>query len=952
MPARLHLLPWDQPLLPRVVAWLAGDWRGGAPLDLSSLLIVVPTRQSGRRLREALAGFAAEHGQAVFPPRVLLPEGILGGAGAGAASRMETLLAWAAVFREIDLDAFREVFPVDPPARSFAWALRLAGGFARLKATLGEAGLRLADVRRRAGPGFAEAARWEEIAELERRYAARLAARGRRDLQDLRLEAAAAPGVPPGVRRIAVLGTPDPLPLALAALDALARTLPVDIVVAGPLGGEALFDDWGRPRTEAWARRELDLPDFAQRVHLCADPLAQAERVVTCARRYGAPEGRLAVGVADGDVLPFLENGLARAGLAAFDPEGRPFRREAFFALLEGLAALAGEDSFEAAAALARCPAVLEWCAAGARAAGRGFSPARLLAGLDELRARHLPVTLAAARDFAVRLGAAFPEVPAALDDLAGLRRTLTAESFPAGALAALGAVYGGRWIDFADPQDAQLAALADAWRDVVRQAAAAPGAGELAAGDWWELALQLFGDGRRFDEKPAGAIELLGWLELLWEDAPHLIVAGLNDGRVPEAIAGDPFLPEALRAALGLKTNADRLARDAYLLQALAAGRARDGRLDLLFGKTSAAGDPLRPSRLLLRCADGELPERVRFLFRQAEVARASQPWQRAWLLQPRRAAAPAALPVTAFRDYLVCPFRFYLGRVLAMAAVDPEKTELDAADFGTLCHAALEAMGREPALRDCTDAAVLRDFLFAALEQAVRARLGPARTLPLVVQIESARQRLAKAAEVQARERAAGWVIEQVEWRFPDTPAFALAGRAIRGTIDRIDRHEGTGARRVLDYKTADTARQPQPAHCRPAARAGRADAAPEFAQFTVDGRAYVWTDLQLPLYLWALGLAAGAAGAAPPAGVGCGYFNLPKAVGDTGVQVWEGYGDAWHEAALRCARGVAGAIAAGRFWPPAEAVAHDAFAALFHHGVAASVAPEFAAAPEVRP
>jgi len=224
--------------------------------------------------------------------------------------------------------------------------------------------------------------------------------------------------------------------------------------------------------------------------------------------------------------------------------------------------------------------------------------------------------------------------------------------------------------------------------------------------------------------------------------------------------------------------------------------------------------------------------------------------------------------------------------------------------------------------------------------------------RTLPLVVQIESARQRLAKAAEVQARERAAGWVIEHVEWRFPDSPALALGGRAIRGTIDRIDRHEGTGARRVLDYKTADVPRPPRLAHCRPAGRSAGAGAAPEFARFTVDGRPYLWTDLQLPLYLWALGQSADPGGGASPAPAGCGYFDLPKAVGDTGVSLWEAYSPDWHAAALRCALGVAEAIAARRFWPPAESVDHDPFAALFHHGVAASVAPAFAGAGGGRP
>ena len=154
---------------------------------------------------------------------------------------------------------------------------------------------------------------------------------------------------------------------------------------------------------------------------------------------------------------------------------------------------------------------------------------------------------------------------------------------------------------------------------------------------EWWELALDLFGESTRFDDKPADAVELLGWLELLWEDAPHLVVAGFNDGRVPEAVVSDAFLPESLREQLGLKTNAARFARDAYLLAALAAPRGQGGQLDLLVGKVSTAGDPLRPSRLLLLCDDAMLPARVRFLFREIESSRPSLPWRRAWTLRPR---------------------------------------------------------------------------------------------------------------------------------------------------------------------------------------------------------------------------------------------------------------------------------------------------------------------------
>ena len=157
------------------MAFLAGDWTGPEPLDLSRLLILVPTRQSGRRLREALAGYAARRQSAVFPPQVLTPEALLAAATAPTtAPRLEATLAWIEVLRAIELEAFRDVFPTDPPARNFAWSSRLAEQFVRLQSALAEAGLRLADVARRAGPDFPETARWAQLAQLEQRYFERL----------------------------------------------------------------------------------------------------------------------------------------------------------------------------------------------------------------------------------------------------------------------------------------------------------------------------------------------------------------------------------------------------------------------------------------------------------------------------------------------------------------------------------------------------------------------------------------------------------------------------------------------------------------------------------------------------------------------------------------------------------------------------------------------------------
>lgn len=908
-------------MLPQAVAFLAGPWKGGGPLDLSALMVVVPTKQSGRRLREAIAGYAATQGQAAFPPRVLTPDRLIASDATGSeASPLESLLAWAEVFRGLELEEFRSVFPIDPPERNFAWAVRLAQGFARLQGSLAEAGLRLSDVPAKAGADFPEAERWRQIAELERRHTRELASRNLREAQAAKIERAAAPVLPEGIQGIVMLGTPDPLPLALRALAVHAQSVPVEVAVFAPEADAAAFDAWGRPLAETWTTRPFALREFEQRVQLCADPAAQAERVIAVARGYGGSDpGVLGAGVADSEVLPLLEAGLRHAGLAGFNPEGRACHGDGFYQLLAALAGLARDDSFAAVETLARCPDFLEFLPARGNAE---VSAAGSLAALDEMRARHLPPDLAAARRHAPG--------SAALAAVAELRATLVAGVFPENAAAALRLVFGARKFDLARPADALAAESAKAWTEVMRETKEAAAVfGNISNAEWWDVALRLYGELQHSDDKPAGAIELQGWLELLWEDAPHLVVTGLNDGSVPEAVVGDPFLPESLRERLGLKTNAARFTRDAYLLQALAACREQGGRLDLLLGKTSVAGDPLRPSRLLLRCADAELPRRIKFLFSAVESARPNPPWRRAWQLQVPEATLPSRVAVTALRAWLDCPFRFYLSRVLRMEPVDPGKTELDALDFGTLCHAALEAMGNERALRDCTDAAVLREFLLNTLDATAARRFGRELTLPLIVQLESARQRLSRAAEVQAQTRADGWVIEWVEKKF----VLDVGGLVVSGKIDRIDRHERTGAIRVLDYKTSDKPAQPWETHLRPARRD---ETAPEFARFLHRERETVWGDLQLPVYLRAIA-------AEFPGETECGYFNLPKASTETGIARWDEYTRELAESAWRCAEGVAAAIRAREFWPPNEKVRpeYDDFAALFHHGVAESVA-----------
>ena len=59
---------------------------------------------------------------------------------------------------------------------------------------------------------------------------------------------------------------------------------------------------------------------------------------------------------------------------------------------------------------------------------------------------------------------------------------------------------------------------------------------------------------------------------------------------------------------------------------------------------------------------------------------------------------------------------------------------------------------MGRDAAMAACTEPEPLRAFLLAALDREARRKFGDELSLPLLVQLESARQRLSWLAEVQA--------------------------------------------------------------------------------------------------------------------------------------------------------------------------------------------------------
>jgi ATP-dependent helicase/nuclease subunit B len=932
MSVERRFLGWDAPATTKVREFLLPQELTG-PVDLSRDLIVVPTRQAGRRLREALALHCSSRKTALLSLRVVTPAFFLlpeDEAGAVAAP-VEVAAAWADVLMKADLGRYDGLFPARGPSRDFLWALRTGEMIEGLRSTLADGGYSIAGIYRDFGAVLEEKERWHDLAALETAYLERLGTLGLQDPSVWMLQNAESAEPPAGAERVVLAAVPDPTPLMVRKLEHLATRIPIVVLVHAPEALADCFDGWGRPLPAKWRERHIDVPEPDTNIVLSGPPASQSRKVLELMAREAGHFGPadVALGVPDEDVIPFLEADLAGAGLVPFNPAGKPAARHPLVQLLQAFRDLLTEGDYPSVSALMRNSDFLDYLQKKHR-----VLPGRVLEETDLCQNRYLPQSL----DDMVRAlkGPAtrgegrteFPSLAKAVGVIADLVHTFESADVDTSLRSFLQSVYEHRTLNARRPGDSDFVAVAEAIDAALRRLARGPLAA-LGLDEQSALELLLWSLGREsyYPEPEDAIIDLEGWLELPWNDAAFLIVTGMNDGKVPDSRPADVFLPDTLRRQLNLRHDEDRLARDAYLMTSLIESRRRDRRVCFVAGKTGASGDVLKPSRLLFQCGDAELPCRAERLFGSPPGARAGHPSSISFRLEavpppdvPAKNLDLKRISVTAFRDYLNCPFRYYLKHVLGMEALDDQKTELDAMDFGSLVHDTLHEMALNEEMRCCEDIGRLQEFLCARAADWVAGRFGGAPPLQVEVQLESARQRLRQAARVQARLAREGWEIVRAETKIQGE----AEGVEIRGKIDRVDRHRETGMIRLLDYKTTDRGGTPEAAHF--GSLSGDGDW-PEYTRVDVAGRQRRWIDLQLALYAILL--------TSDPELRGpfeLGYFNLPKTLEDTNVFLWVDPPAGLLESARACAEGVIGDIKRRRFWPPAQRTRYDDFEGLF--------------------
>ncbi|MEX2580059.1 MAG: PD-(D/E)XK nuclease family protein [Verrucomicrobiales bacterium] len=928
-----RFLGWDRPVLEATVDHLANDWDRSGPLDLADLLVVVPTRNAGRRLREALAIRAAESDAVVFPPLVTTQDFLVAPDrlpdSRPVADRHATLLLWSALLLDVDLNRFRRVFPVDPVDRNLSWAMKTAKELLDVGKLLADSGLTFATASETLGEQDMEPARWRELADLEALALKRIGKLGFRDEAETRLEAANTGSLPSEVRRISVVATPDLRPLSAAALARISKTLPVEILVHAPETDAGRFDPHGRPVPAQWLDEEIPIPEPGRTIHQAATPSEQARLACDLIGDLPNPGAFAAFVVPDPEVVAPLRQAAAQRGWTAHDPAGLPVSRHGIYYLLELTARLVETGSFESAAQLFRCPDFARACVGAIRSDPESdIGATRLVSRLDDLAVDALPHRLDDAVAAAKRHSYRTPAVEKALKWLRGWRDRFRRGNFGETLAEYLSTVFAHRRFSAGDGAHDAFAEVADAILEAEYsfQLVGSVFAKSLAPEEQFQLVLELIRERRLYEERRVRDIDLQGWLEMLWEDAPHLVVTGMNDNFVPEATIGHAFLPDAARRVLGMFHNDDRFARDAYLFAAALASRKKTGgRVDLIFGRESDSSDPLRPSRLLFQCPDEELAGRTLSLFADAEsgvrpLARSTAFPLRPEPLDPENRVFER-LGVSALKQYLACPFRFYLCQGLRMEKVETDKREMDAADFGNLVHEALDRFAASDSIRESTDAERIAAWFRGTLDEILGERFGNRLATPIVIQRESARKRLAWWAEIEAGQRADGWKIVSAEEPFgTEEWPFAVDETTVRGRIDRIETHPEHGLR-VLDFKTIspfqnNKLKSVDEYHLVPLkAREDPVDF-PDWALVeNAAGKPCRWADLQIPIYLLAM------RERHPDTPLTAGYATLGKTANEVRIDTWETLDAPLLDAARDCAAGVVRAVRDEIFWPPSS-------------------------------
>lgn len=913
MPVTRHFLDWNQPALPAAADYLLERYGTRRELDLSKLILVFPGRRAARRMLELLVQKASDRWPAWQPPRMVtfeqFPE-MLYPQQKTLADDLTQLLVWKQAMSSVPAAELAAALPSIPGDDAVPSWLALCETLRRQHNELAADGMEfdeVFDALIRHG-NDAEAERWKALRRIQSEYLMRMDDLGLWDRQSARLIAVQQRECTTS-QDIVLVGTVDMNRIVRQMLDQIAGR--VTALVHAAAEEAAAFDEYGCLIPEKWLNRPLNLPLDAARI---VDwPAEQARSVVDeLAELNGAYRAdEIVIGMADDGLVPAVLQSLSDSGVHGRWPVGMQVRSTRPFRLLTAVAQHLGSAREGQPADLAtlsdlvRHPDLMEYINQfpGINTARQrsiketprcdwlthldlyltehlqtvpgvflGKDPrrgivAKICQAVEHLLVQLVPGNLrehlrvkAVSGRTSQKKKAATSRQKNLYDDpdesdrsiSSVLSRRLPLIQWAEGCLRLLSVIYHDRTLNDDNSSDRGISACVQSLQQTVETLRRVPPSVMPATtvSQALQLLLKQIAESNVPSDVDEQAIDLLGWLELPLDDSPVLILTGFNEGKVPESVSSDLFLPNTLRSQLGLTDNHRRYARDAY---ALLSGLHSRRRVVVIAGRRDSQGNPLAPSRLWFAADPESLPDRVRrfydpdgssFQSSEAESIQSSAddvlpelpmesiPRVSGFCIPepPLPASAPEEISVTAFRDYLYCPYRYYLTRELRLESIEDETRELTAPAFGNLIHEVLNRFGTSP-FAHATSPEAIEVYLLSEIRKLSLLRFGRDRSATVSVQLRMLENRLQEFARWQAQTAAQGWRIVRTEEKLRYLEFRDILERPIvlSGRVDRIDQHNVSKQWRILDYKTSETAEKPESTH----------RARDE------------WRDLQLPLY-----------------------------------------------------------------------------------------------------
>ncbi len=934
----IQFLGWDKPAVDLVAEQLLTGLQNPATADaFRRATVVVPTAESGRRLRERIAELA---GRPVLIPRLILPGQLLP-AGETVSDLELTALWLQALGQENAVERWPHLFHKPLDGRDYdelltetKYGLLLSDvqDLKRLQNQLHVAALTPADVRQclaehaeqYADVLDVEMARWNEVEDLFSVVDAALMEAGfptrQQEWQHI-CAAAETPVSRPSLLILACLPQLSQLNrLYLARLMQNGKA-DVRIWVHAPAGLQQRFDAFGCPVAygdDSWCTCPLEIADSC--IHVAADAPSMAALTLEIAQQI--PNRELALASADARFTPALSEHFARHGWNVFVPGNRVMLSTPLGNILRQLheaVTSVTEGVFPLCSVLRN--RALQQCFEMSGRASEEFCSL-----LDTVEQKYMPDSPAMLQKWLRRLA----EDNAACRDYADAVISLVLRMREASRLPECLRQLAAWLVRLDDTAAGQMSAQLEL------VAAYAEKPGSILGNPMVAMsALQHTVSSMAMADEPRDNthMELQGWLELPYAPGSQLILTGLHEKCVPEAAAVDAYLPESLREYLGMDCTARRVARDSYLFSSLV--QSHPDAAHVILARVAPDDTPVSPSRLLIRFAEGQeaaLAARVNHIFAHPESTRRQPEYSRGkWYMGGNETACRAlaeervehiapgrpnpwadggkSFSPSSIGAFLKNPLAFWLKYVLRLDPGDAyveTKSSLDALDYGKILHKVLEDTVREiPRLEAKLTVRRIEDCALYHLNQTV----GQDISLSVRIQKEMAEAKLRQFATLHLEDLRAGWCTNPEtgleswqEWKLDNQWPFGMK-------IDRIDTNEETGALRVIDYKTGR--KSPQDAHLEVLSEKSQAlleQYLPGFRPLLRDDKLYRWADVQLPLYRRCI------QEQNPGKEVQCGYYLLPKGNRTVERRLWN-MDAAEQESALEWCREAIRLIMAGQ-------------------------------------